>query len=467
MTIAYLAPYSASFSPINGAQGDGGQLWMAIHRDNFTKLIPALTHDNIFSGFALDVRETSDPPAGGDTTPAVVRFKSPPVNNQPFWVNRGHTHAILLSNFSAYTAKVTPIVKPVLSLSQVKQSTGRGWYTMDMSGKRVSSPAALGDEPGFDIFINYRLQYVSSHTAPGGGSVSQEFVSELVKAVNPLCGGFDTGIITSTLAEANQGTYDLLTELAEIPETLRWMYGLLDQARSATSSAVAKEIEYKRLFKKKLMTAVQLADALASVWMQYRYAISPIVYSLQDIEKTLGQYHRVFKTSRGVEREDIDFDSSVHDFSWRGFSIDSYVGAHKHRVFLKRNYDPVTLLDGFLKNITLNPFTTGLELVPMSFVVEWFVNIGDVLAAYTGPTLHIGEGCTYSIKRDLKFKLKQSDPLYDVEITSYARRIIDPSSLAGFHFEFDLTWKRQLDALALSWNFSRDSWTNLLLKRKP
>jgi len=466
MTIAYLAPFEVSYSPINGAKGDGGQLWMSMHRRNFTKIIPALTHDNIFSGFALSAHETTDPLADGDITPARMAFKSPPVNNQPFWVNRGHNHAILLSNFSAYTATVTPVVNPVLSLSRVNQSTGRGWYTMDMSGKKVRSPAALGGKPGFDIFINYRLQYVKSLTASGGGSVSQEFVSELVKAVNPLCGEFNIGMITSTLAEANQGTYDLLTELAELPETLRWVYGLLDQARSATSSAVAKEIECKKLFKKKLLTAVQLADALASVWMQYRYAISPIVYSLQDIEKTLGQYNRVFKTSRGFEREDVDFDDHIHDFSWRGLSIDSYVGTHNHRIFLKRNYDPVTLLDGFLKNITLNPITTGWELVPLSFVADWFVNIGDVLAAYTGPTLHIGEGCTYSIKRDLKFQLKQSDPLYDVEITSYVRRIIDPSSLAGFTFEFDLSWKRQLDALALAWNVSRDSWTNLLLKRK-
>ena len=57
--------------------------------------------------------------------------------------------------------------------------------------------------------------------------------------------------------------------------------------------------------------------------------------------------------------------------------------------------------------------------------------------------------------------------MYDVEIKSYARTIIDPSSLAGFTLEFDLPWKRQLDALALTWMFSKDGWTKLLLKRKP
>lgn len=467
MTIAYLAPYTVSSYPINGAKGDGGALWMSHTRKNHAKLIPALTHQNIFAGYALSVSTTTDPPAGGDLTPAVARFKSPPVNNQPYWVNRGHLHAILLSNFSAYTGTISPISEPTLSLSKVNRSEGRGWYYMDASCNQVSSPAALGGQPGYEIFITYRLQYIKSVSASGEGSVSHQMVVDLVDAVNPLYGGFNTGLITSALAEANQGTYDLLTELAELPETIRWMYDLLGQAYNATTAAVDKEIKYKQMFKRKAMTAVQLTDALASVWMQYRYAISPIVYSLQDIEKTLGQYNRVFKTTRGFDREDGDFESMMANFTWRGMNAMSYVGNHKHRMFLKRNYDPVTLLDGFLKNISLNPITTTWELVPLSFVADWFVNIGDVLAAYTGPSLHIGEGCTYSIQRDLRFKLGNSRPVYDVEIKSYARTIIDPSSLAGFTLEFDLPWKRQLDALALTWMFSKDGWTKLLLKRKP
>lgn len=467
MTIAYLAPYTVSSYPINGAKGDGGALWMSRTRKNHVKLIPALTHQNIFAGYALSVSTTTDPPAGGDLTPAVAKLKSPPVNNQPYWVNRGRLHAILLSNFSAYTGTISPISEPTLSLSKVNRSEGRGWYYMDASCNQVSSPAALGGRPGYEIFITYRLQYIKSVSAGDGGSVSHQMVVDLVDAVNPLCGGFNTGLITSALAEANQGTYDLLTELAELPETIRWMYDLLGQAYNATTAAVDKEIKYKQMFKRKAMTAVQLTDALASVWMQYRYAISPIVYSLQDIEKTLGQYNRVFKTTRGFDREDEDFESMMANFTWRGMNAMSYVGNHKHRIFLKRNYDPVTLLDGFLKNISLNPITTTWELVPLSFVADWFVNIGDVLAAYTGPSLHIGEGCTYSIQRDLKFQLGNSRPVYDVEIKSYARTIIDPSSLAGFTLEFDLPWKRQLDALALTWMFSKDGWTKLLLKRKP
>lgn len=467
MTIAYLAPFKISATPINGAAGDGASIWRSLYSHNFTKVMPALTHDNIFAGYALSQRVTNDPPPKGDPTPAVVRYKSLPVNNQPLWVNRGHNHAILLSDFSAYTATVTPVLNPTLSLSQVKQSAQRGWYVMDAGGKRVESPARLGGRPGYDIFIEYRLQYIESITAAGATEVTHDMAVSLVDSVNPLCGAFSTGMITSALAEANQGTYDLLTDLAELPETVRWMYDLLDQARRATSAAADKEIRYKQMFKKKILTAVQLADALASVWMQYRYAIMPIVYSLQDIEKTFGQYSRVFKTTRGIEREDEEFDETMQNLVWRGLTCGSYVGEHKHRIFLKRNYDPVTLLDGFLKNISLNPITTAWELVPLSFVVDWFVNIGDVLAAYTGPSLHIGEGCTYSIQRDLKFTLKAPNPVYDVKIQSYRRKIIDPSSLAGFSLNFDLPWKRQLDALALGWAFTRDDWTKLLLKRKP
>ena len=102
MTIAYLAPYTVSSNPINGARGDGGSVWMSRTQANHTKVIPALTHENIFAGYALRAVMTTDPPAEGDLIPAVAKFKSPPVNNQPYWVNRGHLHAILLSNLPDY-----------------------------------------------------------------------------------------------------------------------------------------------------------------------------------------------------------------------------------------------------------------------------------------------------------------------------------------------------------------------------
>ena len=193
MTIAYLAPYSVSSNPINGAGGDGGSLWMSRTRKNHTKIIPALTHENIFAGYALSMMTTNDPPAEGDSTPAVAKFKSPPVNNQPIWVNRGHLHAIVLSNFSAYTGTVRPIPEPTLSLSEVNQSAGRGWYYMDESGNRVDSPAALGGRPGYEIFIDYRLQFITTDKSESVGEVTHQMVVDLVDAVNPLCGGFNTG----------------------------------------------------------------------------------------------------------------------------------------------------------------------------------------------------------------------------------------------------------------------------------
>lgn len=465
MTKVYLSPHkpTSSFNPHNGFTGNGVDVWFSKNEARMTIVAPTWNHDNICLGYAHSSFESSDPPPTGVITPdSYISVRDVPKKTGPRWVRRKTTGDMIVTPWWAYSVNIRRPVSRDLSLSSIKGRREQGWYTFDANGNRVSNPAALLGAPGFDLFIRYENQYISRQ-----GSVSNVALSDssIVDACKIARSGIDTGTVTKALASANEGIYDLLTELAELPETLRWCYGLLDDAYTATKAAKDKEIRYKRMFKRKLLTAVQLADALASVWMQYRYAISPIIYSLQDLEKVFGQYSRVYKTAR--EKVDEDLAPHFENISLQGFTCKGYsVNEARQRVFIKRLYDPQDLLNMFMKNINMNPFLTGLELVPLSFVAEWFVNIGDVISAVTGPQVHLAQAASISWKYDYSLTLSnEQGHMVDVQLISYDRLILSPSSHIGINWDPYIDWKRSLDAIALLWGASQPKWIKLINKR--
>lgn len=87
---------------------------------------------------------------------------------------------------------------------------------------------------------------------------------------------FNTRMITSTLADAESGTYDLLTELAELPDTMSF---LADTVKKGTVKVNKHYQDVKRYYKL-LKTATgkfaeKVAKKLASSWLAFRYAIMP------------------------------------------------------------------------------------------------------------------------------------------------------------------------------------------------
>lgn len=50
---------------------------------------------------------------------------------------------------------------------------------------------------------------------------------------------------------------------------------------------------------------------------------------------------------------------------------------------VKTRYDPASQWDVLLDMVKVNPFTTAWELIPFSFVVDWFINLSLVIEAQT------------------------------------------------------------------------------------
>lgn len=132
-----------------------------------------------------------------------------------------------------------------------------------------------------------------------------------------------------------------------------------------------------------------------------------------------------------------------------------------------------------MDQIGLNPFVTAWELVPFSFVVDWFANIGDWVLAQTSSITDGSQQRVFcestkleSVEQtflfaNLEFSAKKTYndvrvgdvvagpiPVYvdkvvcEHKIESYSRNIFTPRDVQ-LQLDVFLNWKRMLDAWVL------------------
>ena len=289
---------------------------------------------------------------------------------------------------------------------------------------------------------------------------------------------YDTDLITKTTGEANRKSVDVLTALAEAPETIRdalsgatkilKMYkeakrgefrlvnktkrlrleydealrNLSRQLRNEELSKRRYELRKKQLKHDFNLSVKELTDAIAKVWLTFRYGIMPNVYLIEGISKSIDERKNVFfefTSTSPIKLQPLDgFSGSVQAIN---------------KAFIKRRF-----VKGQIYNsLSANPFLTAWELIPLSFVIDWVINIGNLLSTLVNPSeaSMLQEGATYSWKLTGAI-VKNFDDGSSVtcEIRGYKRNVINPGDLCGLTIKPDFTLVRQLDALALSWNLA-------------
>lgn len=262
----------------------------------------------------------------------------------------------------------------------------------------------------------------------------------------------NTSLITATLAEANNKNWDILTELAEAPEAIRYILGILQQVLK-----LCKDFrnEVKRLRKEYYRRGggrdgsheQALVDILSQKWLEFRYAIMPLIYSSETAIEYLLTGEVEYQTTRKRRLIEVILDHP----DWEIPPVEVL-----HRCFIKRrfSFDKET----FSSNssfLTMNPLSTAWELTTLSFVVDWAINVGDFLTSLVPPKGIIDTGATYSTQiRPQNIVLKHKRHLgaeIHLNIGRYFSEPIYPPAHIGLNFQLDLNWMRALDSLSLLW----------------
>lgn len=276
--------------------------------------------------------------------------------------------------------------------------------------------------------------------------VSARDVREWFTVVSSEIRGLETsgGLVAEARSEAAAGLLDLSTTLAEAPETLKAIF-------EALRLILVKYLEVRRRvsrMKSNDISSGNLASDIANVWMQYRYGIMPNVYTIQDGLEYLSSELVKYQSVR-VGSQDFQMEIPPLLESWSG-DISGLI----HRVFLKNRFalQDATKKGAFLRT---NLLVTSWELIPLSFVIDWVLNVGDFLSSLSKPNYSVQEACLYSWQvRDERITLTNPDFIGGdviVDLSFYRADVIQPTSHIGLQFRPSMNYKRVLDALALLW----------------
>lgn len=117
---------------------------------------------------------------------------------------------------------------------------------------------------------------------------------------------------------------------------------------------------------------------LSSTWLEYHFGWEPM---MQDI-------YNACKSITGAQPYELDLTASAsrNEKARGGHDPDKWNVSYDHKWFVKMGCrvsvsNPNTFLASQLG--LLNPFSVAWELVPFSFVVDWFTSVGSVLGSMT------------------------------------------------------------------------------------
>lgn len=247
----------------------------------------------------------------------------------------------------------------------------------------------------------------------------------------------DEGMLTSTLCKARSGILDLSTAIAEAPETVQSIW-------AACKFILQAYLECRREVKRlNNLKDPGIAEAIATLWLQYRYAIMPNVYLIEDSLDYLAKGERVYQSERERHTRSTE---PLELYGWVIPPIEMV-----DRVFVKNRFG-VGYLNPSLQN---NLAVTAWEMVPLSFVIDWVLNIGDLLGSLVPATGSVQEVVQYSRRTNVSVSLTHPDWIgapVTVSLNNYSSSPIDNVyEEIGLNVDPSMTFKRWLDAAALSW----------------
>lgn len=203
-------------------------------------------------------------------------------------------------------------------------------------------------------------------------------------------------LLQEALANAQTDAWDTLTFAAEFGKTVemlatfrgRWIQHyerVMDIARS-------KRQRYK-----------SFADAVTAAWLELRYGFRPLYYDMKSIEESVDRLRKGIEnplvrgwasatggtTSAFASRSAPDLTtlvkggprSNAPEIGVQTSGIGTYDVFSRERVVEQRATAGVQVT---LRDVTMtDPILTAYELVSLSFVWDWFITLGEALAAFS------------------------------------------------------------------------------------
>jgi hypothetical protein len=263
----------------------------------------------------------------------------------------------------------------------------------------------------------------------------------------------------------------LLATLGEGKETIKTLISLL-RAGSDLAQALLTG-KFKQLMKWKAYDISP--DAIADFWLEYRYALRPLVFDAYNILSGLqAELTNERFTARGVElHSQLDLSEVATGTETSIFILNHKVEVSQQLIFragvLARIEEDI---NGLMAIWGLDqPIESLWELVPFSFILDWFFTIGDVISAWcpqAGLDV-LGSWCVCNHDTEIKCFAFDCTPnlsrwensiiparlenggVYHTKLTHQAR-LISPDKTIVPSLSVNLDWFKGLDLAFIGYN---------------
>lgn len=285
------------------------------------------------------------------------------------------------------------------------------------------------------------------------------------------------GLVSQAYSKATDSLWDAATALGELPETLRMLAKTVDRINDIHNWTVK---EYIRVFMlryrhKPLKDVIRLLikkgpKGLADFWLEYRYGWRPLIKDVESLAQAVA--HVRVGPSESVTRGTASMTTSLSEPVWN--ISQGYNGNNPNVKQLLQvtsscvRKDKVTVAAVIPNDVLAYRFdllTTAWERVPLSFVVDWVVDVGKFLqhASDTAMNRAIRTTCCHSKTIKATALVSGHGNVYDpegegyfvekpvvgtVEVFDYTRTVITP----GFptpRMKFRVDGARVIDLWAL------------------
>lgn len=206
----------------------------------------------------------------------------------------------------------------------------------------------------------------------------------------------DSDVLTSALADARNQGFDVLTFLAEWGKTVELIKSFRTRVLKRADRITKNLKRDLREGSTKSGAYTQSAwDIFSDAWLEYRYGWRILQFDVESINEALyklqaarSPFVRGYATQEdSVERTIQSYASpqSILRYNIRSHLCYAYgyaTGSLVQRKTYKKRAG--TILDAYVSDIfDIDPLVTTWEIIPFSFILDWFTNIGELATAYS------------------------------------------------------------------------------------
>jgi hypothetical protein len=151
------------------------------------------------------------------------------------------------------------------------------------------------------------------------------------------------------------------------------------EARQTIDMVVHARRDAKALIREALRGGFHTVKAASDAWLAWRYGWQQLVRDIQNVHELLLRPIQSLVVEGRSGESFSDSNTVEQPFLW-STSEGFYYWIVNSDISVRAN--AVGVLRGETLNLIANPAISFWETIPYSFVADWFVNVGDVLAAW-------------------------------------------------------------------------------------